>query len=143
MSGLFSFLLILQALIAVAMISVILMQRSEGGGLAGGGSPSGMLSARGASAFLTRSTAILATLFVGLSIVLAALAANTGNRTIDSSLQRRTPAAPASPAPAAPGPTGGIPGAPAPAQPGVAPAPAQPAPAQPAQGNQSGVPLAQ
>ena len=143
MSGLFSFLLILQALIAVAMITVILMQRSEGGGLAGGGSPSGMMSARGASDFLTRSTAILATLFVGLSIVLAALAANTGTRAIDSSLQRRTPAAPVTPAPATPGPTGGIPGAPAPAtgQPGAAPA--QPAPAQPAQGNQSGVPLAQ
>jgi preprotein translocase subunit SecG len=145
MSGLFSFLLVLQALIAVAMITVILMQRSEGGGLAGGGSPSGMMSARGASDFLTRSTAILATLFVGLSIVLAALAANTGTRTIDPTLQSRTPAAPATPAPAIPGPTGGIPGAPAPAtgQPGATPAPAQPAPAQPAQGNQAGVPLAQ
>jgi preprotein translocase subunit SecG len=102
------------------------------------------MSARGASDFLTRSTAILATLFVGLSIVLAALAANTGTRAIDPSLQSRTPAAPATPAPATPGPTGGIPGAPLPAtgQPGAAPAPAQPAPAQPAQGNQAGVPLA-
>ncbi|MGQ0660682.1 preprotein translocase subunit SecG [Sphingosinicella sp.] len=140
MSALFSFLLIVQALIAVAMITVILMQRSEGGGLAGGGSPSGMMSARGASDFLTRSTAILATLFVALSILLAALAANTaGPRTIDTSLQRRTPAsAPATPA--APSQTS-IPGAtPQPGQPtGAAPAPAAPA----AQGNQSGAPLAQ
>ena len=53
MSALFSFLLIVQAMIALAMITVILMQRSEGGGLAGGGSPSGEMSARGASDFLT------------------------------------------------------------------------------------------
>ncbi|MGE0179130.1 MAG: preprotein translocase subunit SecG [Sphingomonas sp.] len=142
MSGFFSFLLIVQALIGIAMITVILMQRSEGGGLAGGGSPSGMMSARGASDFLTRSTAILATLFVGLSILLAALAANTGGpRQIDPTLQRRTPAAPSPAAPAIPGPLGGIPGATP--QPGAAPAPAPGAPAQPAQGNQSGVPLAQ
>lgn len=136
MSALFSFLLIVQALIAVAMITVILMQRSEGGGLAGGGSPSGMMSARGASDFLTRSTAILATLFVTLSIVLAALAANTGGpRSIDPSLQRQTPAAPA--APATPSPTS-IPGA-TPQPTGAAPAPVAPT----AQGNQSGAPLAQ
>ena len=140
MSGLFSFLLIVQALIALAMITVILMQRSEGGGLAGGGSQSGMMSARGASDFLTRSTAILASLFVALSILLAAIAANQGGaREIDPSLMRQgAPAAPG--APATPGPLGGIPGAqPAP---GATPAPAQPAPATP-QGNQSGVPLAQ
>ena len=136
MSALFSFLLIVQALIAVAMITVILMQRSEGGGLAGGGSPSGMMSARGAADFLTRSTAILASLFVALSILLAALAANTGGpRTIDPSLQRRTPAStpatPAAPPAAAPGAT--------PQPTGAAPAPVAP----PAQGNQSGAPLAQ
>jgi preprotein translocase subunit SecG len=138
MSALFSFLLIVQAMIAVAMITVILMQRSEGGGLAGGGSPSGMMSARGASDFLTRSTAILATLFVALSIVLAALAANTGGpRTIDPTLQRQTPAGGTTPA--APNPTS-IPA------PGATPQPAQPsgaASAPAAQGNQSGAPLAQ
>ncbi len=136
MSALFSFLLIVQAMIALAMIVVILMQRSEGGGLAGGGSPSGMMSARGAADFLTRSTAILASLFVALSILLAALAANTGTRTIDPSLQRRGPAggAPAAPAPSAPTPLS-IPGAtPQPGQPsGAAPAPTAPAP----QGNQA------
>ena len=71
----FTFLLILQTLIAIAMISVILMQRSEGGGFAGGGSPAGMMSARGAADFLTRSTGILATVFVILSIAIAAIAA--------------------------------------------------------------------
>jgi len=128
----FQFLLIVQTLVAVAMISVILMQRSEGGGLAGGGSPSGMMSARGAADFLTRSTTILAIIFIGLSIVLAGLAANTGGpRQIDPNLLRQGPAAPA-PSPAQPL----VPGA----QPGAAPAPA---PAQPPQGNQTGAPLAQ
>jgi preprotein translocase subunit SecG len=124
MSGLFTFLLIIEALVAIAMIAVILMQRSEGGGLASGGSPSGLMTARGAADFLTRTTAILATVFVALSILLAALAARQGNRTIDASLAR--PATPTSPLPQA------------------APQPAAPAPAQTAPANQSGgVPLAQ
>src|SRR5687768_17504054 len=71
---LFNFLLVLQTLIAAAMVGVILLQRSEGGGLGVGGSPSGLMSARGAADFLTRATAILAFLFVTLSIVLAGLA---------------------------------------------------------------------
>jgi preprotein translocase subunit SecG len=70
----FTFLLILQSLVAASMIAVILMQRSEGGGLGVGGSPSGLMSARGAADFLTRATAVLATAFVVLSIALAGLA---------------------------------------------------------------------
>jgi preprotein translocase subunit SecG len=90
---LFTFLLILQSLIAAAMVAVILMQRSEGGGLGMGGSPSGLMSARGAADFLTRATAVLATLFVTLSITLAALA--TTERapvSVDPSLIRSQPA---------------------------------------------------
>ena len=129
----FTFLLILQTMVAVALIGLILMQRSEGGGLAGGGSPAGMMSARGAADFLTRGTAILATIFVALSILLAALAASQrGGHVIDPSLARPIPAQPA-PATAPPaGPPAAAPAAP--------PAGAR---AQPAQGNQSGVPLAQ
>jgi preprotein translocase subunit SecG len=70
----FTFLLILQSLVAATMVALILMQRSEGGGLGVGGSPSGLMSARGAADFLTRGTAILATAFVILSITLAGLA---------------------------------------------------------------------
>src|SRR3954471_583744 len=70
----YTFLLIVQTLIAATMVAVILMQRSEGGGLGVGGSPSGLMSARGAADFLTRATGILATLFVVLSIVLSGLA---------------------------------------------------------------------
>ena len=70
----FTFLLIVQTLIAAALVGVILMQRSEGGGLGVGGSSSGFMTARGAADFLTRSTAILGGLFIVLSIGLAALA---------------------------------------------------------------------
>ena len=90
MSSLFTFLLVVQALVAAAMIGVILMQKSEGGGLGVGGSPAGLLSARGAADFLTRATTVLASLFVGLSILLAALASvgGAGGSTIDTSLSK-------------------------------------------------------
>lgn len=93
----FTFLLVVQALIAAAMIGVILMQKSEGGGLGVGGSPAGLLSARGAADFLTRATTVLACLFVGLSILLAALAATGGSGAvkIDTSLAKGGQAAPA------------------------------------------------
>ena len=71
----FKFLLIVQTLVAASLVGVILMQRSEGGGLGVGGSSSGFMTARGAADFLTRSTAILGGLFITLSIVLAAIAA--------------------------------------------------------------------
>ena len=87
--SLFIFLTVVQALIATLLVGVILMQRSEGGGLGVGGSPSGLMSARGAADFLTRATAVLATLFVVLSIVLAALAVRSSSgRTIDTTLER-------------------------------------------------------
>ncbi len=92
----FKFFLVVHAIIAASLVGVILMQRSEGGGLAGGGSPSGLMTARGAADFLTRTTTILATLFVGLSIVLATLATmNRAPTTIDTSLARKPVAAPA------------------------------------------------
>lgn len=94
----FIFLTVLQALIAAALVGVILMQQSEGGGLGVGGSPSGLMSARGAADFLTRATAVLATLFVILSIVLAGLAVReSGGHKIDTSLNRTVPT-PGSPA---------------------------------------------
>jgi preprotein translocase subunit SecG len=83
----FAFLLIVQTLIAVALISVILMQRSEGGGLGVGGSSSGFMTARGAADFLSRATAVLGGLFIVLSIVMAAIAGATRQPVkIDTSL---------------------------------------------------------
>lgn len=118
----FTFLTVVQALIAAALVGVILMQQSEGGGLGtGGGNPSGLMSARGAANFLTRATAVLATLFVVLSIILAALAVDvTTGRQLDTSLQRNAPVqAPVDPLAGT-------------TNPGAAPAPAQPASPAPA-----------
>ncbi len=118
--GLFDFLIVVQGIIAAALVAVILMQRSEGGGLGMGGSPSGLMSARTAADFMTRTTTILATTFIGLSIALAFVAAKKGNNsTIDTSLKRVQ--APAT-APINPGTPAGAPAAGAPAATGAAPA---------------------
>lgn len=83
----FTFLLIVQTMVAVALVSVILMQRSEGGGLGVGGSSSGFMTARGAADFLTRATAFLGGAFIILSIILAAVAGyNHRPVTVDTSL---------------------------------------------------------
>ena len=88
----FTFLLVVQAIVAAGLVTVILMQRSEGGGLGMGGSPSGLMSARGAADFLTRMTTILATAFVLLSVALAFIAAAHRTQAIDTSLARGAPA---------------------------------------------------
>lgn len=106
----FTFLLVVHAIIAAALVGVILMQRSEGGGLGMGGSPAGLMSARGAADFLTRSTSILATAFVGFSILLAFIAAARHSQTVDTSLARQ-PVAPAGSGLAAPAPAPGAPSA--------------------------------
>ncbi|TZG24943.1 preprotein translocase subunit SecG [Sphingomonas montanisoli] len=86
-----TFLLVVHAIIAAALVAVILMQRSEGGGLTSGSNAGGLMSARGAADFMTRATTILATLFVLLSIGLAALASVThGPSEIDTSLVGKT-----------------------------------------------------
>lgn len=87
--GIFHFLIVVQGIIATALVGVILMQRSEGGGLGMGGSPSGLMSARGAADFMTRTTTFLATAFIGMSVALAFVAASQGSSgKIDSTLKR-------------------------------------------------------
>lgn len=119
--SLFLFLTVVQAIVAAALVAVILLQRSEGGGLGMGGNPSGLMSARGAADFMTRATSILATLFVALSITLAAVAVSaTSSGDIDTSLDRKVTPAQQNPLDAAP-PAAGAPVAPAPVDP-LAPA---------------------
>jgi preprotein translocase subunit SecG len=85
-----TFLLIVYSIIVLALVTVILLQRSEGGGLASSGNPAGLMSARGAADFLTRTTAVLGTIFVVFSIALAALASMSNrSQTIDTSLAKR------------------------------------------------------
>lgn len=70
---LFGILLTLEALVAVGLVLVILLQRSEGGALGIGGGGGGFMTARGAGNLLTRTTGILATLFFLLAIGLTIL----------------------------------------------------------------------
>ncbi|MEQ1509165.1 MAG: preprotein translocase subunit SecG [Sphingopyxis sp.] len=95
----FKFLLVVQALVTLSLIGVILMQKSEGGGLGMGGSPSGFLSARGAADFLSRATAILAFAFVSLSVTLAVLASvnHSGSRVDASAANGASPSVGAAP----------------------------------------------
>ena len=67
-------LLVAYLLIVIAMIAVILIQRSEGGGLGiGGGGNAGFMTARGSANVLTRTTGILAALFFLLAIGLTVI----------------------------------------------------------------------
>ena len=70
-------LILIHLMVVVAMIAIVLLQRSEGGALGmggGGGSGGGFMSARGAANALTRTTGILAAAFFATSITLSILA---------------------------------------------------------------------
>ncbi len=79
-------LLVIQIIVALALTGVILLQRSEGGALGMGGGPSGFMTARGAGDLLTRTTAILGTIFFILSIALTVVVAQ--GRGADSVVDR-------------------------------------------------------
>ena len=66
-------LLVAYLLIVLALIAVILLQRSEGGGLGMGGNAGGLMTVRGSANLLTRTTAILAALFFATAIGLTVL----------------------------------------------------------------------
>src|SRR3974377_111165 len=119
---------VIHLMVIIALVGVVLLQKSEGGGL-GVGSTGGFLSSRGTSNVLTRTTAILAGMFFATSLILSVLAG--WERKPHSIMQGETPAQPQAPsAPSTPlGQGGGVlgtlrqneqsppppPGAPAPA----------------------------
>ncbi|ANY81475.1 preprotein translocase subunit SecG [Microvirga ossetica] len=96
-------LIIVHLIIVLALIGVVLLQRSEGGGMglggSGGGGVSGFMTGRGQANALTRATAILAALFFVTSIALTVMATST--RAPRSILDGAAPA-PGQQAPAAP-----------------------------------------
>lgn len=69
-------LIVVHLLIVLALVGLVLLQKSEGGGLGIGGG-SGFMTARGSANVLTRTTAILAALFFLTSIVLSVLGSNS------------------------------------------------------------------
>ena len=71
-------LLVVHLLIALGLVGLVLIQRSEGGGLGmGGGGGGAMMSVRGTANFLSRATGVLAACFMATSIALAILAGST------------------------------------------------------------------
>jgi preprotein translocase subunit SecG len=71
-------LLIIHLLIALALVGVILLQRSEGGALGmGGGGFGGLMTGRASANLLTRTTAVLAAGFITTSLLLAIVASYT------------------------------------------------------------------
>ncbi len=69
-------LITLDILVCIALIAVVLLQRSEGGAFGMGGGPTGLITTRGAGDLLTRTTWILFTLFLVLSLGLTLLGAH-------------------------------------------------------------------
>ena len=76
-------LLVIHLLLAIALVLIISMQRTaqDGGGLTGGGGGSGtmggLFTARGSANLLTRTTSILATLFIATSLILGVIASQS------------------------------------------------------------------
>ena len=66
--------IVIHLMVVLAMIGVVLLQKSEGGGLGMGGTGGGFLSSRGTANVLTRTTAILAAVFFSTSLILSILA---------------------------------------------------------------------
>lgn len=80
-------LLVIHVVVTAALIGVVLIQRSETDGFGlGGGSGGNLLTGRATANLLTRTTAVLATLFIVLSLTLSVLAARGGERSIADSI---------------------------------------------------------
>ncbi|MBO9558052.1 MAG: preprotein translocase subunit SecG [Caulobacter sp.] len=123
-------LLAINIIVCIALIGVVLMQRSEGGALGMGGGGGGFMTARGAGDLLTRTTWILFSIFLIISLALTILTGRQGsnNAVIDrlklDTLDSKTlNAAPLPVGPAAPAPTTTVP-APATSAPAAIEAPA-------------------
>src|SRR6267154_4508770 len=91
--------IVVHLMIVSAMIGLVLLQKSEGGGLGMGGGGGGFMTSRGTANVLTRATAILAGLFFVTSLMLSILAGV--NRKPNSILQggQSSPSAPGAPTP--------------------------------------------
>lgn len=96
-------LLVIQSLLATALIGIVLLQRSDSDGFGlGSGSGTNFLSGRATANLLTRTTAILATLFIINSLILSIVASSESKESILDVVNKQETVAPASaPAPAA------------------------------------------
>jgi preprotein translocase subunit SecG len=126
--------IVIHLMLVLALIGVVLLQKSEGGGLVGGSNSSGFMTGRGTANVLSRTTAVLAAGFFATSLMLSWLASferkptsiintggaplsqeapgggppvpplNSGGNGLLNQLQKGIPNAPAGPSPAPSGP---------------------------------------
>ncbi len=119
--------IVAHVLVALAIIGLVLLQHGKGADMGsgfGGGASSSLFGASGSANFLSRTTAVLATIFFALSLALAYIA-SSGPREAASVVERAAPAQKAAPAPG----------------PATSPAQDKPAPAQaPAESKEKNVP---
>ena len=81
--------LIIHLLLALSLVGIILIQRSEGGALGmGGGTMGGLMTTRGSASLLTRATGVVAACFIASSLTLAILSSssNAPKSILDGSL---------------------------------------------------------
>jgi preprotein translocase subunit SecG len=105
-------LLVAIILICIAMVGVILLQKSEGGALGmSGGGPGNFMTARGAGDLLTRTTQVLAALFFALCLIMTLLSGHNRAASITDKLKINgiAPPAPTAPVSSAPAPASGAP----------------------------------
>jgi len=102
-------LLIAHIIVAVTLVGLVLIQHGKGadmGAAFGSGASGTVFGSRGSASFLTRATGVLATLFFVISLVLAYLAAHTGE---EKSVADQAPAAQVQPAVPGPAPASDVP----------------------------------
>ena len=94
-----SVLIVVHILIVIALIAVVLLQRSEGGALGTGGGTGNFMTGRGQANALSRATAVLGAMFFVTALLMSILAG--WSRAPHSILEKSaaTPAAPTAPAP--------------------------------------------
>jgi preprotein translocase subunit SecG len=122
--------IVIHLMVVAAMIGVVLLQRSEGGGL-GIGSTGGFLTSRGTGNVLTTTTAVLAAVFFATSLLLSIMAGmeRKPHSILQGGAPATQPAAPGTPAPLGQGSGGLLDTLRQQSQPGQPGAPTAPAPA--------------
>jgi preprotein translocase subunit SecG len=97
-----SVLIVIHILIVVALIAVVLLQRSEGGALGAGGGTGSFMTGRGQANALSRATAVLGALFFATALLMSIL--SSWSRAPHSILGRGpAPAGQTAPIPISPG----------------------------------------
>jgi preprotein translocase subunit SecG len=100
-------LIVTHVLVALAIIGLVLLQHGKGADMGsgfGGGASGSLFGATGSANFLSRTTAVLATIFFLLSLALAYVATKKpveGGGVMDAVRQQSSPATPAKPEPKA------------------------------------------